>query len=482
MRFRNTLTAALLLAGLGAWIYFYEYRGEEGRQKEEAARKKLLDFDPNGTLGLDLIKPGATVSLQKEGADWKMTAPVKARADAEEVSGILSTLSWLETDRKIEASSEDLEAYKLKDPVLKVVVHRAEGKPDLTFTVGDKAPIGSAYYARRGEGGEVVTISSSVDRLLEASAEKLRYKKVVGLDSWKVARFSVARGGSMISFAKSGEEWRIESPLAFPADRAKVSNLLFDATAISADGFEPEGTTPDAAGLAHPDATLQITDKEGKSVTVEFSAKDPNGIARARRADMPEIFKVKSEAIEKLNVNVADYRDIRVAPVERYEISEIRAAMPGGGATVVKDAEAVWHWGSAEGPKLEGKSVDDLLTALDAARATGFIEGADAAKKGIGTSSPSLTLKLKAKGTAAPVEVRIGAEEGGRILVASSASGAIYQVDKTIADNLVRSAGALKPPQPDTASGAAPAQPSGGSGPAPASKPAESAPGEGGSP
>ncbi len=476
MKFRNTLLAVAVLGGLVAWIYFYEYRGEEGRLKAEEAAKKVVEFDKEKADGLDLIRPEGTVSLRREGGDWKLTAPTNARADGEEVSGLLSTLSWLEVDHRMQVRPEDLGEYKLGEPALRIVLHPGEGKPEVSLAVGDKSPIGSAYYARLGEAPEVITVSASVDKFLKTTAETLRYKKVVGLDSWNVSRFTVARGGSMLAFAKQGEDWRLESPVAFPAERTKVSNLLYDLTALRAEGFEPDGTALSSVGLASPEATLRLEEKDGRSVTVEFSSKDDSGLVRARRPDMPEIFRVKGDALDKLPVRADDYRDPRVAPVDRWELAEIRALTPAGEKVVLKDEQSNWRWGAIDGPVLDRKAVDDLLDALDAARASSYREGPEAAKKGIGTAAPTLTLRLKAREAAAAVEVRVGAEEGGRILIGSTASAAIYEVEKGLASKLVETASALKAPEAGGAAAAGGAQ---GSAAGTASQPA---PGSGGSP
>lgn len=458
MKARNTLVALLVFGGLFAWVYFYEYRGEEGRRKAEAAEKKVFDFETDKAASLEIEKSGTKVSVRKEDGQWKLTSPIAARADSDEVSGLLSTLSWLEVNQKIEATPADLETYKLKDPPFRLTLTTEGSTAPFVLAVGDKAPIGGVYYARRGDAGDVITVSSSIDRLMEVTADKLRYKKVVGVDSWKVTRFSIARDGSMVAFAKNGEDWRIDSPVSFPADRGKVSNLLYDLTSISADGFEPEGTSAGSVGLAKPEATLQIDVMDGSPVTVEFSAKDsgdPNGLVRARRPDMAEIFKVKPDLLDKLAPRLDDYRDMRVAPVDRWQVSEIDAVSPDGEKKIVKDAESNWRWGDPNGPTLDRKMVEDLLDALDAAKATGVRDGADS--RGVGTEPQGVRLSVKA-GSAAPVEVRIGAEQDGKVLVGSSASTAIYEVEKSLVDRISDSVRALKAPSPGdtaTASGAA---------------------------
>ena len=452
MRPRNTLIALAVLAGLVLWIYLYEYRGEEGREKAKEAEKKVLVFDAAKADGLDLVRPGGEVRLRKEGGEWRLTAPLIARADGEEVSSLLSTLSWLEADRRIPAEGADLEGFKLVEPPLKIVVRPGEGAPPLLLAVGDKTPIGSGYYARAGGSGDILTISSSIDRLIEATADKLRYKKVVGLDSWNVSKFSVARGGALTAFAKSGEAWRIESPHAFPADRGKVWNLLTEITGATAEGFEPEGTAPASVGLEPPEATIRLEEKDGKATTVALSAKDASGIVRARRGDMPDIFRVKGEVLDKITPRAEEVRDSRVAPVDRFEISEVRAATPEGEKILMKDAESNWRWGSSDGPALEARKVEDLLSALDEARATSYVEGPEAVKRGSAPGAPELTLTVKA-GATPPTEVVLGAEESGQVPVRSTASDAIYMVEKAAADKLVRAVRDLQPPAPPPADG-----------------------------
>lgn len=473
MKLRNTILAFVLLAALGSWIYFYEYKGEEGREKAETAAKKVFDFETDKADGLDIVRPDGTLSVKKENGEWRVTSPIQARADAEEVSGILSTLSWLEVDKKIEAGEADLDQFKLKEPPLKITLHPGDQKPEMTLAIGDKTPIASSYYARRGD-GQVVTISSSIDRLMETTADKIRYKKIVGLDSWKVTRLSVSRGGSVTSFGKTGEDWKLESPVAFPADRTKVSSLLGDVTAMTADGFEADGTKPGSVGLDHPEATLQLQEGEGKAVTVELSAKDPSGTVRARRTDMPEIFKVKGEILDKLALKADDYRDLRVAPLDRWSVSEIRGKAPAGEKVVVKDSESNWRWGTKDGPTIDRKEVEDLLEALDATKAVTFADGAEAARKAVG-ASPELTLSLRA-GESAPVEVRVGAEDAGKVRVGSSVSSSVYEVDKPAVEKLMAAFQALKAPSPTAAATSGPS----GAAPPSGEPPAPSGPAQGG--
>ena len=66
MRFRNTLIALGLFAGLGAFIYFYEYKGEEGREKAERAGKSVLNIERDAIGEIEIVKLGCSTLVLTE--------------------------------------------------------------------------------------------------------------------------------------------------------------------------------------------------------------------------------------------------------------------------------------------------------------------------------------------------------------------------------------------------------------------------------
>jgi len=454
LKLRHTAIAALVLCVLAGWIYFYEYRGETGRQKAEVDAKKVAVFDSAQAESLTLSSAAGKICLAKRDGLWWLEEPLAARADEDEVSGLLSTISFLEITGRLGAPSSGLEAFKLANPALEVRLGPGPGKPEVRFSVGDKTPVGSAYFARLGDAGEVVTVSASVQKLMETTGEALRYKKILGIDSWQVTRFGIEQEGRAVSFMKKESDWRLEKPIAFPADRRKVSSLIYELSALRADGFEAPETDPASVGLDRPAAVLTVDGKE-KTVIVQFSRVDGEGVVRARRDDMREIFRLKSEALAKLTVAVDEFRDARVAPVDRWAISELRAETSGEQKLLFKDPEANWRWGSPEGPVIESASVDSLLDAIEGARAVGYREGSAAPA---GSAAGSI-LKLEVKaGEGDALVIRMGAEEEGRVLFTTTAAASLYEVEKGAAEKLVEVARGLRPPDAPAAASSRPGQ------------------------
>src|SRR5687767_6631359 len=63
---------------------------------------------------------GEQTRLQKSGADWQIVAPVTARPDTSEVSGLTTNLSTLEIQRVVDENPPDLKEYGLEKPRIEV--------------------------------------------------------------------------------------------------------------------------------------------------------------------------------------------------------------------------------------------------------------------------------------------------------------------------------------------------------------------------
>lgn len=446
MRLRNTLLAALILATLGAWLILFDYPGEESRRQAEEKARKVFPLATEELSSLTIERAGSSIHLRREEETWRLEQPLQARADDDEVGSLLSSLGWLEADRTLEVPPGGWEQFNLGEGAVRIRAESGSGGEAFLLAVGDQVPIGSRYYARRGEEESVLTISSSVDRLLQVTAESLRYRRVVDLQSWKIVRFSVEWEAGNVTFARAGEDWRIVEPFSFPADRNRVSGLLGDLTGLTAEGFEPEGADPADFGLQDPRVRLLFTDEDGARSEVALSDELGDGYVRLVRSGMTEVFRLDPGILGKLSVGPGRYRDGRLAPLDRWRISEIRAVTAGGEKRIVKDTESNWRWADIEGPVLPQERVDALLDALELARADGYLAGEGAA--GIDESGMSLTI---AAGGREPVEVRIGEAVGGKVLASSSVSDAIYELDPEDAARLreaIRSVG-----DPRTATG-----------------------------
>ena len=458
MKFRNTLLAVLLLAALGSFIYYYEYKGEAGREKAAQEQKTLLAFDKDKVSGVEIARPGQpAISLARESGRWKVTAPVATRADDDKVAQLLTTLGFLQVEEEIpDVPEADLEGFGLGASALRLTLQEGDagGK---SLLLGGKTAVGNNYYARRGDAAAVLVVSGGADQLVTTDLAAVRFKKVVGIDSFKLKRFQIDRGAVRVAVAHQDSAWRLEAPQPFPADGGKVQGLWFDVQSWEAEAFPAEAPAPSdlaAHGLDRPVLTLTVEAQElDAPLHVEFGRPSPNGDVFARRSDLPAIMKVKSETFDKLSGSLDapnDLRDARVAPTDRWKIASLEL-LPAGAATptvLVKDDEAKWRWGAKDGREMPEDQVNALLDAIEGLKATGYVDRPTAADQ----RETVLTVTLRESGETSPPTwtFRLGAlgrTDGEARRALSSAAAPLYLVPDGEAVALLEKSRGLKEPE-----------------------------------
>lgn len=451
MRPRNTLAALVVLAILGGIIYL-EYRVETGAEARAEADKRVLDMeaeDRGRVAGLDLIRPGGTVSVRREEERWNLTSPVKARADGEAVNGALATLESLEISERLSPGGSGLETYGLRPPQMEIAVHLRGLDEPVRLAVGGKVPVGSARYAMRQGEDDLLIVSSSVESLLDTEAGDLRYRDIVGMDAWEVQRLALERDGVRVELERHGSGWRLRSPEQIPAVGSNVNSRLLAITALRAEEFAPEGSEPGGLGLHDPEITLEVAAEEGTERKVRL-ARAREGGWWAVRSDMEEIFRLPADAGEALRLDPGELRDPRIAPVERHTITGIGATVKGKDLTLVKDENANWRWGGPAGALADVERVADFIDALADCRAETLVPpGKGRSSSGSG-EPPLLSLELHATGSE-PLSLVLRECDAEACRVASSATDHLYVLPASAAGRLVESAGQIEPPRASAA-------------------------------
>jgi len=469
VKFRNTLLALLVLTALGAFIYFYEYKGESEREKAQRDAKSLLVFERDQAAGFELQRPGeAAIALVKEADHWRLTSPVAARADDDKVSSLLSTLGFLQVDEEIpDVAPGDLEGFGLGAGAVRLAVKSSTSDPVATVFLGGKTAVGGSHYARRDGAGSVLVISGGADQVLSSDLASLRYKKVVGVDSFKLKRFQIDRGSERLAVSHQDSDWRLELPQPFPADSGKAQGLWFDMQSWEAESFaveSPAAADLAAHGLDRPLMTLTVEAQEqAEPLRVTFGRTASSSDLFAQRSDTPSIMKVKSETYDKIIQSMdapMDLRDARVAPVDRWQVDSVEIVPSGAGQArlLVKDSEAKWRWGAADGPEMPEEQVSGLLDAIEGLKATGYIDRPAASDQR--ETVLNVTLREAGEGTPVSWSFKIGvqgAQDGDTRRVVASAATPIYLVPGAGAASLIEKSLALSKPEPQAAQ--APADP-----------------------
>src|SRR5262252_4386910 len=108
MRWQSTAILAVVLIALGAFYYVYEIRLGPEREKTEGRKGRVFTVEPVDVAEVDLKRTDSTVKLKREGDEWQLLEPVKARGDRGAVDETVTSIVTARMDREIEADPKSL--------------------------------------------------------------------------------------------------------------------------------------------------------------------------------------------------------------------------------------------------------------------------------------------------------------------------------------------------------------------------------------
>jgi len=377
---KTTIALLVVLGGLGGYIYFVESRRVPD---DPNAKPKAFELSADNIEEVQIKNAsGDTSRVQKSGDDWQLVEPVKAAADYGIVGTVTSNLSTLEVQRVVEESPADLKQYGLDPPRIDVGFRLRGQKEFQRLLVGDKAPAGGDFYARRPDEKRVFLISSFLDSIFNKTPFELRNKTILTFERDKTEGVEVVEGTSAVQFARSGTDWRIVKPVAARADYAAAEGLLtrlsstnmLTVVAESADDLR-------AYGLDRPSLSATVTAGSSRA-TLLLGRKAEAGGFFAKDASRPVVFTVEEALATDLGKDASEFRrkdlfDARSFSANRLEVRR------GDQALAFEKAESggTTTWKNAAGQNADTATVEDALTRLSGLQAQSFEAAAHPALK-----------------------------------------------------------------------------------------------------
>lgn len=240
--------------------------------------KTVLKLDREKVDRIEVQTADRTLTFVKQGSDWRLTAPIDARADFGAVEGIVGRLNTSPM-KAIEAAEvkdpKELAKYGLDKPAATVRV--TSGSSQAGLAIGKAAAEGTVY-AKDLSRPMIFTVESALADELKKPADEFRIKDLFDARAFNTTRIEVTRQGQTLAFEKDKDAWKQVAPAAKAADAGKVDALLSALSSTRATGFE---TKLAATGIDTPElvATLKFDDGK-KEEKVTFAKKGADAFAR----------------------------------------------------------------------------------------------------------------------------------------------------------------------------------------------------------
>jgi Domain of unknown function (DUF4340) len=255
--------------------------------------KTIIKIDHDKVDSIDITSADHTVKLAKSGSDWRLKAPVDARADFSTVEGILGRLNTGQMKAIAAPNATDLKEYGLEKPSLTVTL--GSGSSQAGLAIGKAAAEGTTY-ARDLSRPMVFTVENSLVDELKKPVDDFRVKDIFDARAFNTARVEAVRNGQTIAFEKAGDKWKQVAPTAKDADATKVDALTSALTGARATGFVEK-----TSALDKPELIVTMKYDEGKKQervvfgrqgSDAFARRDPDvGAAKIDAATLDGIIK-----------------------------------------------------------------------------------------------------------------------------------------------------------------------------------------------
>ncbi len=255
---RTAGIAFLLAAGLFAFIYFYEIRGEDARLEAEQAEKRLFpELEADAVEAVAFTPAGSPrIRLERRDRGWQLREPLEFPADEFAADGMAAALADL-TRQQVLADPQPPETYGLGESALEIAFEA--GGEERRIRIGAAAPMGSNTYLAIDGDPAVYTVASFGVNALRKGLDELRDKRVTHFDQAAIDRIEASWPGGGVVLSRDEEGWRLLEPLQDAADTLTVDSLLTDLSFLRATGFQ-DAPPPDAeSGLDAPDFAVTLT-------------------------------------------------------------------------------------------------------------------------------------------------------------------------------------------------------------------------------
>ena len=447
MKTRGLLAAVIVLLALAGGIYWSNYKQKTAAAKPSTdAAPKILTIPEDQIKEVKLKKTGADTIVLRKGDDgkWQILEPQPLRADQDAANSLVSTLSNLNADKKVEDTAADLSAYGLNSPTLDVSVLKKDGKTQDLY-IGDDTPTNSGSYAKLAGDAHVYTVASFVKTSLEKTTNDLRDKRLLTFDQDKLTRVDLQANGETIEFGKNNQnDWQNLKPRPLRADGSQVEDLIrklkdakMDASVSAEDAKKAaaafaSGTKVAIATVADSSGaqTLEVRKEQHDKVRKDDHDNAKDYYAKSSAVD--GVYKVTAELGDGLDKKLDDFRNKKLFDFGWTDPNKVQV----GKAAYDKVGEK-WMSGAKQ---MDSSSVQSLVDKLRDLAATKFQDTG-------GGGALVLDLTVSSNNGKRVEKVSI-TKEGESYFAKRESEPSIYVLDGKAVEDLQKAANDVKEFQP----------------------------------
>jgi hypothetical protein len=259
---------------------------------------------------VELAHARGTVTLEKDGSAWKLTAPEALKADSGAVNALLWRLRDLRASGFLADSAEEIPRHLTGPDVTVKLWEEGAAAPKTLLLKASKETRGgqpAAVAAVAGQGPVVLVEGKAVDDLSRTALD-LRDKSILpAFEASDVKRVQVVTGGKRAVVERRGDsEWRLLEPRKGAAKESQVTTLLLSLKALRwKEIAAPAGAEAARFGLEEPEAAVTLTKADGADIATLEVGRREGDLTYVRLRGAPAVYAVESRALEDVRKDLA---------------------------------------------------------------------------------------------------------------------------------------------------------------------------------
>ncbi|MBN2359724.1 MAG: DUF4340 domain-containing protein [Deltaproteobacteria bacterium] len=362
---RSLIAMLLVLASAAAAVAAVYHLKQRRDTRQEAAEQRARPFEleVDDVQHLTVARDGQRIALERSDDGWRITAPVRDRADDTAVDSLLHAAAGLRLTTVFESGTEpDAASLQLSPPRAELLLETTSGA--VGIHLGRRNPFDGRVYLRAGMRAEAAPISmidGATAALLDKDLPDLRDRRLLSIAPHRATALEVRFAGtgeaapSYAAIRNVGaaatqpqnepptmqwdDPWRLTAPLAAPADADTVNQLLQQLAGASYDRvFSEEPTAPlSHYGLDPPQVAITVTAADGAHTLEIGAAVTGDGTRRlARRGGQSAVLEIPERFVEGLKKTPFDLEEKRALTFRSDLVRQLKLKLDDGKLVVIE--------------------------------------------------------------------------------------------------------------------------------------------------
>ena len=326
MRYWPTILMALVLAGLGLYLYSVEFPAKESEEHEAMLKKKVLSLDEQAFTSFTFKTDREELAFEhSKDKGWTLTAPLKTDADQRAVQDLIRAIATGSVQRVVEENPNTLIPFGLEKPVATIAITTPTGQE--TLSIGDSGPLSSTLYVLRRSDNKVLLTDLAPKDFVNKTLMSFRRKDILRIAQGEIDRLRLTYPTTEIVLYRVSDKpkpkWKIRYPVEAEADLNEVRMTLFRLEDFKAMGMIDPGPDRDqiAEKLTAPMVKITLHQSDGDQ-TVRLYQPDPaSGEAIAETTPEDPLFRVNPAFIKDFTKELYNFQDKRLLGVDSGDIA-----------------------------------------------------------------------------------------------------------------------------------------------------------------